>query len=103
MTTKKYETFPVLDSPKRGQPKRSVRWALVEPFRESCMQFHSQTLERLAERSGLGVEELYFHYERRVLTRGSDADRELVAKLTSGRLTEAAEVWFERWSRTPET
>lgn len=40
---------------------RSVPWSLVEPLRERCKHIHDQTLERLAERGGLGAEELWAH------------------------------------------
>lgn len=60
--------FPVIDHrygrPKPGdqeEPVRSVPWSLVEPLRERCARIHDQTLERLAERGGLGPEELWAH------------------------------------------
>lgn len=38
---------------------RAVPWALVAPYEEQARLNHSQTLERLAQRGGLGPEELY--------------------------------------------
>ena len=37
---------------------KSVPWSVVEPHREQAQRNHDQTLERLAERGGLGIEEL---------------------------------------------
>jgi lambda repressor-like predicted transcriptional regulator len=36
----------------------NVPWEIVEPHREQAMRNHYQTLERLAERGGLSVDEL---------------------------------------------
>ena len=40
-----------------------VPWEKVEPLRGSCQRVHGQTLERLNERGGLGVEEMYAHVQ----------------------------------------
>lgn len=59
--------FPIIDHrvPHRegdtAPSVRSVPWELVEPLRERCMSIHDQTLERLAERNGLGPEEIWAH------------------------------------------
>lgn len=37
----------------------TIPWALIEPHRKQAYANHSQTLERLNERGGLGVEELW--------------------------------------------
>ena len=57
-------TFPVLlDYQERkmlvelGCPQ-AVPWSVVAPFQERAQLNHDQTLERLAERGGLGVSEL---------------------------------------------
>ena len=61
--------FPVLfDEPHTREARarladipRMVPWEKVEPLRASCMRMHDQTLERLAERGGLGISEFYVH------------------------------------------
>ena len=37
---------------------REVPWGFIEQYREGCMRNHDQTPERLAERGGLGPEEM---------------------------------------------
>lgn len=37
----------------------SVPWGLVAPFERQALSNHSQTLQRLSERGGLGLEELW--------------------------------------------
>jgi len=49
--------FPILDD----MELTSIPWSVVEPFRTSCKYVHEQTLERLAERGGLSLMELYAH------------------------------------------
>jgi len=49
--------FPVIDH-SRGAVVRSVPWAYVEQYRKQAERNHGQTLERLAERGGLGWYEL---------------------------------------------
>ena len=55
--------FPLLKNVSRNTPLEgvlwSVPWAFVEPHEERAMQNHGQTLERLAERGGLSIVELY--------------------------------------------
>ncbi|KKL12344.1 hypothetical protein LCGC14_2536710 [marine sediment metagenome] len=46
--------FPVLGDPN----VRGVPWRIVEPHRKQAMTNHDQTLERLAERGGLSLDEL---------------------------------------------
>ena len=70
--------FPVLD---RGS--RTIPWALVEPLRASALRFYLQTLEWLAERGGLPVEELHMHAHG---LRWPLADKPAIAQ------------WFEQWS-----
>lgn len=48
--------FPVLDPP-LGCPSR-VPWSFVAPHEGQALRNHDQTLERLAQRGGLGAEEL---------------------------------------------
>lgn len=52
--------FKVLDAKDWGVPS-TIPWSLVEPLRKSAMEGHNQTLERLDERGGLSVIELYVH------------------------------------------
>jgi NTP pyrophosphatase (non-canonical NTP hydrolase) len=56
--------FPVLQVTRKdgsqGLPT-SVPWSKVEPLRLAALRGHQQTLERLAERGGLTVAELYGH------------------------------------------
>lgn len=53
--------FPVLRSQRAERCPKSVPWAFVERWRHSCSQYHSQTLERLAERGGLSASEMHMH------------------------------------------
>lgn len=58
------KTFPILCSSRtnKGCPHhcpRSLPFDLVEPHRAQAMKNHSQTLERLAERGGLSIAELF--------------------------------------------
>ena len=39
---------------------KSVPWWVIESHRKQAMSNHGQTLERLAERGGLSVHELYY-------------------------------------------
>ncbi len=55
--------FPVLQPGYRqGEPgvcyPKSIPWALIEPYAQQAMRNHDQTLERLAERGGLCVQEI---------------------------------------------
>jgi hypothetical protein len=50
--------FPILTSARIVGFPESVPWSFVEPHRKRAMKNHSQTLERLAERGGLGWAEL---------------------------------------------
>lgn len=56
------ERFPVLQRTRaeieHGAPE-SVPWELIAPHEHQAMRNHSQTLERLAQRGGLGVAELW--------------------------------------------
>lgn len=47
--------FPILGG--RGRTGEDIPWAALEPHREQAMRNHGQTLERLAERGGLGWSE----------------------------------------------
>ena len=53
--------FPIHPGSIREFPAgpRTVPWVLVEAHRSRIERSHSQSLERLAERGGLGYEELY--------------------------------------------
>ena len=52
--------FPILASGRITGLPTFVPWWFVEQHREQAMDNHSQTLERLADRGGLGWVELYF-------------------------------------------
>lgn len=52
--------FKVIDAKEWGVPN-TIPWSLVEPLRQSALKGHNQTLERLDERGGLSVIELYVH------------------------------------------
>lgn len=52
--------FRVLDSVERGVAP-TIPWRLVEPLRDKALRGHNQTLERLNERGGLSLAELYCH------------------------------------------
>lgn len=43
----------------RDRWPRSVPWSFVEAFRDQAEANHGQTLERLAERGGLGPDEMW--------------------------------------------
>lgn len=47
-------TFPILE---RGM--HSVPWEVIEPHREQAQRNHGQSLERLADRGGLGFFEFW--------------------------------------------
>jgi hypothetical protein len=55
--------FPVLAGDDRrsyelADAPKSVPWSLLAPHESQALANHSQTLERLAERGGLGVDEM---------------------------------------------
>lgn len=80
------KTFKVLKDHYIKHPlPTTIPWDLVEPLRESCLKHHNQTLERLNERGGLAVRELYAHVNKLHLR---DMNRVTLA--------EAVE-WFEAW------
>jgi hypothetical protein len=60
-----------------------VPWAMVEPHQRQAKINHGQTLERLAERGGLGPDEMMALLEDRPHHRMSaaDANQQLLAKL----------------------
>lgn len=76
--------FRLLDPQDVGIAIRSIPWRFVEPLRESCLRAHSQTLERLNERGGLGIEELYNHVKEMPWSTTAPPKEELKA-------------WFEKW------
>jgi len=49
--------FPI--HPSDRKTIASVPWGLVAPFAERAARNHSQSLDRLAERGGLGLQELW--------------------------------------------
>ncbi len=57
-------TFPILLGGREGQElvaqgcPRSLPWSVVAPYEERAQLNHDQSLERLAERGGLGPSEL---------------------------------------------
>jgi hypothetical protein len=52
------DRFPILQSSRIEGFPDSVPWEFVEPHRKQAMSNHYQTLERLAQRGGLGWTEL---------------------------------------------
>lgn len=56
--------FPVMTTPRREGA--FISWEIIEPHREQAHRNHGQTLERLAERGGLGPEELVAVLEDRL-------------------------------------
>lgn len=68
----------------------SVPWEKMEPLRESCSHFHSQSLEGLNSRGGLSVKEVWFH-----ITGGGRISR---FKEISD---DAAEDFLEEWLKDP--
>jgi hypothetical protein len=38
--------------------ERRAVWAFIEPHRVTCQRYHTQTVERLAERGGLSPKEM---------------------------------------------
>lgn len=54
--------FPVLEHDYAREPKytgpREVPWAFIEEHEAQCKRNHDQTVQRLAERGGLGVDEM---------------------------------------------
>lgn len=60
------KTFPVmcLDRGTYGKSipgcPSEVPWSLVAPHEKQALRFHDQTLNRLAERGGLDITELYY-------------------------------------------
>jgi len=51
--------FPVLRQMSKAVMPKTVPWAFAETLRAQAANNHGQTLERLAERGGLGPEEMY--------------------------------------------
>lgn len=67
----KERMFPVLNDGRADHCPKAVPWSFVEPWRASCLRYHSQTLERLAERGGLSAAEMRFHHLRTQPDEGS--------------------------------
>lgn len=51
--------FPILEHYRYRGPRRSIPWSIVEPHEAQARLNHGQSLERLAERGGLSVDELW--------------------------------------------
>ena len=87
MVTSKPDRFPILRNYRHGpewttQPRRtSVPWALLAPHERQAMRNHSQSLERLADRGGLGPDEMLaiLHGEAWKPMTEADADAQLEA------------------------
>lgn len=67
-----------------------IRWALVEPLRESCLRAHNQTLERLHERGGLSIAELYAHVHKLPFAEWRT--------LNTSENKAMLKIWFAEWS-----
>jgi hypothetical protein len=96
-------TFPILltyEDRRRGVScPSSVPWKLVEPHRAQAMKNHSQTLERLAERGGLGPEELRAVVEGRGLRELLNAAHHADARW---RIFERDVAWLKDWIEKSE-
>ncbi len=64
---------------------REVPWVLLEPYRDSCIRLHGQTLEALAERGGLSHAEIYGHHKN-------------LMDFTKIRVRTDLFIWFKFWS-----
>ncbi len=64
---------------------REVPWLLLEPYRESCIRLHGQTLEELAERGGLSHAEIYGHHKK-------------LTDFTQVKVKIDLFIWFRYWS-----
>ena len=51
----KEPAFPILGDPYL----KAIPWAMIEPHEEQAQRNHSQSLNRLADRGGLGCSEAY--------------------------------------------
>ena len=69
------KSFPIHSHDAKHLPLTSVPWDFLEPHREQIERNHSQTLERLAERGGLALEEMYYGIRGERLRFGSDSRR----------------------------
>ncbi len=54
------ESFPIHPSDARRLPMKTVPYAFLRPHEAQALKNHSQSLERLKERGGLGLEEMYW-------------------------------------------
>jgi hypothetical protein len=61
--------FPLLRDWRRNRDEsiQSVPWAMLEPHEDQAQRNHGQSLERLAERGGLGVCEMLFILDNKPL------------------------------------
>lgn len=88
-------TFPILRDYRercaRPDARRSVPWAWVAPHEEQARSNHSQSLERLAQRGGLGPDELY------LAVHGQPLRRLWREKFPT---VEQAEAWLAGWDGT---
>ncbi len=96
LTHVKCPRFKILadSSERRTHPDfpSSIAWALVEPLRESCMRAHDQTLERLNERGGLSIAELYGH-----VMAPNDWYRTVTTVTKPGSGVDVV-AWFHKWN-----
>lgn len=81
--------FPILQPCKSGL--RSIPWAMLAPHEEQAKRNHDQTLQRLAERGGLGaieavavLRDAHYRTVRGMTEEEADVElRELLAKFIS--------------------
>ena len=88
------KVFPVLEHDRpRGEPKytgpRSVPWDFIAEHEAQCKVNHDQTVQRLAERGGLGADEMCAVVEDRRWHRMSLED-------ATERLVELLEAWLSK-------
>lgn len=82
--------FPVL----QGKTIKRVPWAMLTPHEPQALINHDQSLERLAQRGGLGADEMIFILEDRGWTHERDVQEretevDLIARVEAWRKTQA--------------
>lgn len=99
ITLPEEKMFPILISDRAtfDIKDKAVPWRLIEPLRGSVLMWHNQTLERIAERGGLGVFEMYAHTKNLM--------PEMWLKLypfagPSKETKEMIKAWFEEWKKS---
>lgn len=71
---------------------QTIPWSLVEPFRERSLKWHNQTLERINERGGFSIQELYVHFH--------DGKAEDFYQANQKQSLPKIVAWFKEWLMT---